>query len=94
MLMQDLRERCHTGNHEYHIWVPWMHGTPYDKVCDICSHQAAWTSGKGVSLCDCCAQDWSDWCGYRRIVHNTNYSLKSVWPVEYAEFKRWALKCL
>ena len=79
---------CHTGKHTYHTYVPWMHDKPYDKHCQICGHAAAWTSGAGIALCDCCAQDWSEWCDKTKVFEGKgNYAIHKRWTLAFEKFK-------
>ena len=55
---------CHTGDHLTHEHVPWWWEKPYDKTCYLCQHPASQEYGSGdgaTHLCDCCAEDWSEW---------------------------------
>ena len=83
---------CHTGNHRTHCWVPWMSGHEYDVLCSVCGHVAAWKPGSPAqtwnALCDCCAQDWSDWCDDRKPFQGKR--ALTVWGKEFAEFTKYA----
>lgn len=86
MMHRQIAQGCHTGNHYYHIYVPWRFNHAYDKVCDICRTPAAWLSGSRIALCDCCAQDWSEWCAAFGLPQKAN------WDKKYAEFRRYAVQ--
>ena len=85
---------CHTGFHQGHCWVPWMSGHDYDVTCSLCGHVAAWKPGSPPrpwqALCDCCAQDWSDWVDARPFPPHTR--IDKVWDKAFAEFTKYAQK--
>lgn len=94
IIQEVMIPQCHTRHHTYHIYVPWLWGNPYDKLCDVCGHAAAWTAGNGISLCDCCAQDWSDWTDYYDSIHKVTRGFKKLWDKEYQVFRKYARECL
>jgi len=84
--IQGVEKHCHTKKHKYHVFVPWFWNHPYDKICTICSHDAALESGSGLPLCDCCAQDWHEWNVERGVIYNS--SGKNIWMQEFELFRK------
>lgn len=88
IIIRNAPQGCWTGRHTYHVYVPWQHNAAYDKHCVICNHEAAWTAGSGISLCDCCAQDWHDWNSEKKILSGA----KGSWGVAFALFQQEQIK--
>ena len=71
--------------------MPYAFVAPYDKHCDICGYEAAWVAGGGVALCDCCAQDWTEWNDKHHGLEE-KWGIKGAWVSEYHHFKETMLK--
>jgi hypothetical protein len=65
IIIRNTPQGCHTGKHTHHVFVPWMYDQPYDKSCNICGYPAA-ALFSVFPLCDCCAQDWHEFCEEQR----------------------------
>lgn len=93
------RNCCHTGKHKLdpyeppHIFAPWMYGAVYDRPCNICGHIAAWNAGMipddFTYLCDCCAEDWHQWCCTRPFKHDPDEV--EEWERKFKTFKETML---
>ena len=88
--LPGIPKNCHTSKHYRHTYVPWMYQKSYDGKCSVCGHEAAWYSDKPkterIYLCDCCAEDWSQWNDKRNGLHGSGRDLKDKWAKEFAAF--------